>query len=231
MFSLAPRTLCRSFVALGLLATLALPAAAELVSLRSGNATIGNADPQISALVGLGATPLSASLFTAADFAAACGPRSAVVIAPHPAWLQQLACDPQAQWIGTDAIASPASALYCQPFDVQTCCIESAVMTFCWAGDDALGDGIYGGPNLDGVYINGTAVTPSINTGSYATQTTAGPIDVTALVHCGSNQLQVYNRDAAILVSGVIYSVTIDITECSVPTESTNFSSVKSLYR
>jgi len=84
---------------------------------------------------------------------------------------------------------------------------------------------------LDGVYINGVAVTPSVNTGSYAAQTLAGPIDVTSLLHCGSNQLQVYNRDAAILVSGVIYSVSIDITECSVPTESTNFSSVKSLYR
>jgi hypothetical protein len=215
----------------GLALASSLAVAAEVINLRSGNAAIGNADPQINALVGLGATPLSASLFTAADFAAACGPRSAVVIAPHPAWLAQLACDPLAQWIGTDAVASPASALYCQPFDVQTCCIESAVLTFCWAGDDALGDGIYGGPNLDGVYINGVAVTPSINTGSYAAQTTAGPLDVTALLHCGSNQLQVYNRDAAILVSGVIYSAVIDITECAVPTESNSFSNVKSLYR
>ncbi len=206
-------------------------AAAELVTLRSGNAAVGNPDPQINMLVGLGATPLSANPFTAADFDSACAGRSAIVCTPHPAWLQQLPCDPLAQWIGTDPFATPASALYCQPFDVQTCCIESATLNFCFSTDDALGDGIYGGPNLDGVYLNGVAVTPSINTGSYATETQSGATDVTALIACGSNQLQVYNRDAGFVVSGVIYSATIDITECSVPTESSNFSNVKSLYR
>ncbi len=206
--------------------------AAELITLRSGNALPGNPDPQISLLLGTGGAALSANPFTSADFAAACGPRSAVVITtPIGPWLQQLACDPLARWVGTDALATPASGLYCQNFDVETCCIESAVLSFCFSTDDALGDGIYGGPNLDGVYLNGVAVTPSINTGSYATETQVGPVDVTGLIACGSNQLQVYNRDAALVVSGVIYSATIDITECAVPTEDSSFGSVKSLYR
>lgn len=205
--------------------------AAEFIQLRSGNGTIGGPDSQINMLVGSGATALSATPFTPADFGAACGGRPAIIINPHPAWLQSLACDPQAQWIGTDPVGTPASALYCQNFNVQTCCIHSAWMTFCWSGDDALGDGIYGGPNLDGVYINGVAVSPSINTGSYAAQTMAGPIDVSALLHCGTNSLQIYNRDAALVVSGIIYRATFDITECSVSEETSTFGAIKSLYR
>jgi len=221
-----------SFLILFLLAiALAGVADAETVSLRSGNAPIGSPDPQINMLLGSGGTPLSAASFTSADFAAACSSRPAIVINPHPAWLQQLACDPQAQWIGTDPFGTPATALYCQAFDVQTCCIQKAFMTFCWSGDDAIGDGIYGGPNLDGVYLNGVAVTPSINTGSYAVQTVAGPTDVAALIHCGTNYLQVYNRDAAFVVSGIIYSMTIDISDCTVPSEAQSFGAIKTLYR
>jgi hypothetical protein len=229
----------RSFVVSCLVAALGLcflgfgveRASAEVIFLRSGNGPIGGPDTQINMLVGTGATPLSASLFTPADFAAACNGRPAIVINPHPAWLQQLPCDLAAQWIGTDPVGTPASALYCHTFNVQTCCIQSALLKFCWAGDDALGDGIYGGPNLDGVYINGTPVVPSINTGSYAAPTSVGGVDVTALLHCGSNQLQIYNRDAALVVSGVIYQAVLDITECSVPGEGATFGTVKSLYK
>ncbi len=219
-------------LSLGIVALLgASPASAEFIALRSGNAPIGGPDPLINMTVGLGGTPLSASLFTAADFAAACSSRPAIVITPHPAWLQSLPCDPLAKWIGTDPVGTPASALYCQPFTVQTCCIGAAYLTFCWSGDDALGDGIYGGPNMDGVYINGVAVTPSINTGSYAVPTTAGPIDITSLIHCGNNALQIYNRDAAFVVSGIVYSAKIDITDCAVTDEPAAFGSIKALYR
>lgn len=209
----------------------AVPASAEFIALRSGNGPIGGPDPQINMLVGVGGTALSAAPFTAADFGAACGGRPAIVINPHPAWLQSLPCDPAAQWIGTDPVGTPASALYCQPFTVQTCCIGAAYLTFCWSGDDAIGDGIYGGPNLDGVYINGVPVTPSINTGSYATPTTVGPIDITSMIHCGANELQVYNRDAAFVISGIVYSAKIDITDCTVPSENSAFGSIKALYR
>lgn len=229
----AIRILCSTMLlSLGIIALLgASPASAEFIALRSGNAPIGGPDPLINMSVGFGGTPLSASLFTAADFAAACGGRPAVVITPHPAWLQSLPCDPLAQWIGTDPVGTPASALYCQPFTVQTCCIGAAYLTFCWSGDDAIGDGIYGGPNLDGVYINGVPVAPSINTGSYAVPTTVGPIDITAMIQCGNNELQIYNRDAAFVISGIVYSAKIDITDCTVPDETSTFGGIKALYR
>lgn len=217
---------------LGLLACVQVsPAAAEFIALRSGNGTLGGPDSQITMSTGSGGTPLSATPFAAGDFSAACGGRSAIIMFPHSAWLQSLACDPLAQWIGPDMFGTPASALYCQPFTVQTCCIDKAYLSFCWSGDDALGDGIYGGPNLDGVYINGVAVAPSINTGSYAAQTQVGPIDISSMIQCGTNYLQIYNRDAAFVVSGIIYSASIDITECTVPEETGSFGSIKALYR
>jgi hypothetical protein len=132
---------------------------------------------------------------------------------------------------GIDALNSPGSALYCQSFDIQTCCIESATLSFCWSADDNLGDALYGGANPDGVYLNGVAVSPSITGGSYATETQVGPVDVTSLVQCGVNQLQVYNRDAGFAVSGVIYSATLDITECASPVEGSSWGNIKALYR
>lgn len=225
------RRLSGIILSAALAALLAAPALAEVVVLRSGNAPVGNPDPQITFLGGSGGTPLMPNTFQPIDFQSACGGQQATVINPHPAWLQSLACDPQARWIGVDASGTPTSALYCQPFQVHTCCIQSAVLSFCWAGDDALGDGIYGGPNLDGVYINGVAVTPSINTGSYALQTQVGGVDVTPLLHCGTNYLQIYNRDAAFAISGVIYNATFDISECITPAIPTTFSGIKALYR
>lgn len=218
-------------LSLGVMALVAGQAIAETVVLRSGNGPVGGPDSQINVLVGMGGTPLSAAPFTPFDFGMACAGRPAVVITPHPAWLQSLPCDPQAQWIGIDPVGTPASALYCHTFNVQTCCIQQAILNFCWSGDDALGDGIYGGPNLDGVYINGVPVVPSINTGSYATPTQVGGVNVTALLHCGQNQLQIYNRDAALVVSGIVYTAVIDIVECSVPNEASSFGEIKALYR
>ncbi len=214
-----------------LLMTVADDAASETVTVRSGNAPIGNPDPLINMLVGPGGAALSAAAFTTGDFAAACGGADAMVIAGHPAWLQQLPCDPQARWIGIDPVGTPASTFYCQNFVVHTCCITSATLDFCWAADDAIGDLIYGGPNPDGVYVNGVAVTPGINGGNYAVASQSGPVDVTPLLHCGDNQLQVYNRDAGFAISGVIYSATFDIVECTVPNEDLSFGQIKSLYR
>ena len=204
--------------------------ASELVTLRSGNGPIGTLDPGITFLSGAGGTPLSPLPFTAADFAAACGGPNAAIVPNYSAWGASLPCDPLAQWIAVDFNWGAVSTLYCQPFDVETCCIERATLSFCWMADDALGDGIYGGPNLDGVYLNGVAVSPSINTGNYATETTASA-DVTGLIQCGSNSLQVYVRDAGFSVTGVIYSASLDIHECVVPVEESTWGSVKSLYR
>jgi hypothetical protein len=206
-------------------------AATEVVVLRSGNAAIGFPDPYINVMAGSCGIPLSPNPFTAADFDAACAGHSAMVVAPYPGiWLPQLDCDPQAQWIGIDMNLTAASALYCYNFNIETCCIDHASLQICWAADDTIGDAVYGGPNPDGVYLNGTAVSPSISGGSYATESQAGPVDVTSLVHCGSNQLVIYDRDAGCGISGLIFSAQIDIDECITPTGTSDWSTIKALY-
>ncbi len=136
---------------LAAIATSDVAAAVETVTLRSGNAPAYSPDPSITLISGGGGGALSPNPFTAADFAAACsGPTNATVTVPLSVWLQQLPCDPLAQWIGIDAFNSPGSALYCHAFDIQTCCIESATLRFCWSADDNLGDALYGGANPDG---------------------------------------------------------------------------------
>lgn len=223
-----------SVLVLSALSMVMIPDAAEAVetiTLRSGNAPANQPDPSITMLTGTPGGALLPNPFTASDFAAACSGPNATVTVPISVWLQQLACDPMAQWIGIDWQNSPGSALYCQSFDIQTCCIESATLSFCWSADDNLGDALYGGANPDGVYLNGVAVSPSITGGNYAAETQAGPVDVTSLVQCGINQLQVYNRDAGFAVSGVIYTATLDIIECMSPAEDSSWSSIKALYK
>jgi hypothetical protein len=205
--------------------------ATEVIVLRSGNATVGNPDPFINMNVGSGAAPLSPTPFTPSDFDSACNATSAIVCQPHPNWLQHLDCDPQAQWIGIDAFATPASTLFCYTFDIVTPCIEQALLNFCWATDDNLGDALGGGANPDGVYLNGFPVSPSIFGGNYASDTVVPLTDVTSLVSPGTNRLEVYVRDLGFVVSGVIFSATFEITECPSPAESSTWSSIKSMFR
>lgn len=210
---------------------IAASASAETIVLRSGGATVGNPDPNTTVLVGSGGALLSLVPFTANDFAAACSGTSAIVCQGPSVWAPQLPCDPMAQWIGIDAFATPASAMYCQNFNVETCCIGRATLDFCWVADDVLGDTYAGGPNPAGVYINGVAVTPLIEGGNYATETIAGGVDVTNLLHCGNNQLSIYNRDLGFTVSGVMFSATLEVLDCEVSSESSSWGSVKALYR
>jgi len=204
--------------------------ATEVIVLRSGNAPVGNPDPLITMLAGPGGAPLSASPFTASEFDQACGTIPAIVTQPHPNWLQHLECDPAAQWIGTDPVATPGSALYCYTFRIGTECIERATLSFCWATDDILGDPAGGGPNPDGVYLNGAAVSPSISGGNYASDTVSPLTDVTGLVVPGTNRLEVYNRDLGFAVSGVIFSATLEVESCSTPAENSTWGQVKSLF-
>lgn len=229
------RSLRLPFIALAFIVGLGalgagLASATEVITLRSGNAAPGSADPYITMLAGSGGAPLSASPFTPGDFDQACDGPSAIVLYPVSVYLQHLACDSLAQWIGIDAFATPASALFCQTFDVETLCIERASLSFCWVTDDVLGDPLAGGPNPDGVYLNGVAVSPSIFGGNYATETVASLTDVTSLLVTGTNRLEVYVRDIGYSVSGVMYSATLEITDCTTPTESTTWGAVKSLF-
>jgi len=224
------KRLCLILTAIAIAALSVAPALAETISLRSGGGfAFGQNDPAWTYLIGPSATALSPAPFTPGDFAAALsGPQSVVVPPYGGAWLAALLCDPQAQWISTDANSGPATALYGHQFDVQTCCITQAFLNFCWSSDDNIGDQLFGGGNPMGVYLN--QVPLNITGGSYATESYAS-IDVTNLVHCGKNEIHVYNRDAANVVTGVMFSVTIDIVGCPVKTESSTWGSVKAMYR
>ena len=100
-----------------------------------------------------------------------------------------------------DANPGPATALYGHSFNVETCCITKATLSFCWASDDNIGDQLFGGGNPMGVYLNGVAL--PFTGGSYATEN-SGSVDVTSLLHCARNEIFVYNRDAAYVVTGVL---------------------------
>lgn len=209
--------------------TLVTTAGATTIFLRSGNAPAGSADPQIRMLALPGGCGIGfPTAFTALDFAAAdAGPQAVVESFIHPAWSPTLSCDPSAQWIGTNAQASPQTALFSQTFIIPgPCCFTKAYMDFCWMVDDALGDSV----NPAGVYVNGVPVA-AVAGGNFASTTFLGTIDVTALVHCGVNTLYVYDRDIGCAVSGVNYHAAFNLVDCITPTHGSTWGAVKAIYR
>ena len=204
-------------------------AAATTVTIRTGNAPIGQPDPLVRFLAepsgNCGAGFPAA--FTPADFAAASSGANPYVLTAFSPWIASLPCDPAAQWITPFADLSARSALFAQDFVVpEPCCIHQATLSFCWAQDDWLGD-------LDtfinpGVFLNGTPL--PIAGGSYAAETQA-VVDVTGILHCGVNTLYVYDRDAGCAVSGLIYSATFQIDECPVSVGPTTWGRLKALYQ
>lgn len=193
------------------------------VTLRTGNAAVGQPDPQIRYIApnlncgqAIKNTP-----FTAADFTAAQTGTNPFVVSPHPVWGQSLPCDPQARWIALGTNLTPArSALFAQPFTVNPGTVISATIKFCWMADDNIGDATFGGPNPMGVYVNGVPI-PPLTGGGYATQT-----QITATIPAGTltpgvNWLYVYKRDAGCGISGLNYSAEICYTlwQCRSPLE------------
>ena len=209
---------------------LTLPASAATVTIRTGNAAIGLTDPLIGFLpepTGFCGAGFPAP-FTAADFAAAAAGANPYVIAGFsPPWVASLACDSLAQWITPFSDNAARSMLTAQEFIVpEPCCIQHATLDFCWAQDDWLGD-------IDtlinqGVFLNGTPL--PISGGSYATETSV-VVDVTGILQCGVNTLYVYDRDAGCSISGLIYSATFQIEECTVSVEPDSWGRTKALYR
>lgn len=207
----------------------AAPAHALALYAFSGNTAAGNPDPifrrlDLATSCGIGA----AAAFTAADFAAANSAPPAVRLSYiHPAWGTSIPCEPNASWIGVDALATPRSALYSVDFNVPAqCCFTAAYLDFCWLVDDALGDAI----NPAGIYLNGFPI-PAVAGGNYSTETAMGGIDVTPYVKCGVNTLYIYDRDLGCAVSGVMIGAMLQINECVTPTEGTSWGSVKATYR
>src|SRR4249920_1541920 len=85
------------------------PANAENVQLVS--------DPSWTYSSGPAGLPLSASPFTAADFAAALSGPNAVVVPPYGGfWLPTLSCNDRAVWISVDANRGPATTLFAHEF-------------------------------------------------------------------------------------------------------------------
>ncbi len=211
------------------LSLLAAPASAVVITLKSGNAAPGNPDPLITYVdlatsCGLGYP----TAFTAAEFTAAlAGPQATVIGFPHPAWQTSIPCDPSAAWVGRDNFGTPMSALYAMEFDLgDPCCFTKATLDFCWGVDDALGDAI----NPAGIYLNGTPLA-AVQGGSLASQTEVNGMDVTSLVHCGRNTLHIYDRDLGCVISGIIFSAKLDVTECIVQAHSSSWGKVKAIYR
>jgi len=164
--------------------------------------------------------------FTSADFLAARTGPHAYVRPVYSGWIAGLTCDPTAQWISESAANDSHTSLYAISFDVATCCIAHAELTFCWAADDSLGGATY---NTAGVYLNELPLN-SISGGGPGVETSVGPVDVSSLVHCGSNTLYVYDHDTAWVISGVLFNAEINITECATPTELTTWSTIKAMY-
>jgi hypothetical protein len=218
----------RCCVTVALIAGLAGSAAsAEVITLRSGQVgglpgVAGQADDIVTYLPNNppGAA-ISASPFTAADFAGAASGPAAHVINAHPAWTPGIS-DPLARWINwgvdqqvdpTGAITGtgyglPGSSLYAIPFFVTTAGAIGGNMNIEYAIDDVGGDWYapYLGGNPNTLYINGVALPHQ--GGNYAASTFYSQfIPFTS----GWNFLYIYQRDAGILVSGTIFSITIDV--------------------
>lgn len=206
-----------------------LPAESLSIYAVSGQVAPGGPDPvfrrlSLATSCGVG-FPVA---FGPADFAAAdaSGPATRIQF-PHPLWGTSIPCEPNAAWIGADAVGTPVSAMYSVDFDLpETCCFTAAALDFCWLVDDYLGDSI----NPAGIYLNGVSIA-SVSGGNYATETAVGGINVTSLLHCGKNTLYIYDVDAGCAISGVMIGALLQVTECVTPTEGTSWGSVKATYR
>lgn len=200
-------------------------AASQTITLRSG---------QVGGLPGVAGQPddivtflpnnppgaaISASPFTAADFAGAASGGPAHVINPVSVWAPGLS-DTAARWINFDGFfvnpdgtpgtgwGTPGSCLYAVPFNITLSSITNATLSLEFAVDDHLGDFSFGGGNSDGLYINGMPT--GYAGGNYATPTFHFQ-NITSMVNPGLNYLYFYQRDLGVSVSGLIFSATIDV--------------------
>lgn len=182
-------------------------ATTQIINLQSGNGAINSPDSQITYWAASGCcAQLSASPFTAANFAAAQGGPSAYVVTPVGAWINPLPECATSKWIGIDAAATPRSALYAIPFTINSKCPDSVTLQICFAADDTLGDGT-SGPNPAGLYVNGVPLAGS--GGSGINTQVCQFFNITSLVSNGQNWLYLYGWDSFGSVSGINFCATI----------------------
>lgn len=199
--------------------------ASQIINLRSGQVggfpgIAGQPDDIVTWRPGTpGGAPASGSVFGGADFTGANTGAPAHVINPVSVWTPGIS-DPLARWINWDGYfvnpdGSPGSGngvagsvLYAVPFFVTTSSVTFANIKLEYAVDDYLGDSLFGGPNPDGLYING--IPTGYSGGSYATPTIHNQ-NITAMVTPGLNYMYLYQRDAGFGVSGIIFSARIKV--------------------
>jgi hypothetical protein len=203
--------------------------AVEVITVRSGQSGgVPGAPGALDDIVNFnpwgnpGGLPVLGTPFTPADYAATDAGPSARVITPLSVWMGGAVAplsDPLARWINFESDPSsgygiPAgSALYAVPFFINSATFSNATLVVEGGVDDWLGDALGGGPNPDGLYVNGvpsglSTLTPADF--NYAVPTTH-IVDITANVTPGQNYLYFYQRDGGIGVSGLIFSATITV--------------------
>lgn len=159
---------------------------------------------------------VSGSAFTAADFASTASGAAARVVNPQGAWMGGVVAplsDPLARWINyaeSGGYGPSGSVLYAVPFWINTASITSAILTMEGGVDDVLGDWYSGGPNPDGLYVNGFLTGYQYQGFNFAYATTHTQ-SITAMVSPGLNYLYFYQRDIGYGAGGIIFSATITV--------------------
>ncbi|MBI5850278.1 MAG: hypothetical protein HZB39_04455 [Planctomycetes bacterium] len=140
---------------------------------------------------------------------------AAVVVPAYSSWCPSISGSP-AVWLSNNASRGPASIMFCQDFTVNTCTgsIGKAILNLRYAVDDHLGDGVSGGPNIAGLYVNGQPVYVSGTTTGAAGICRTMTRNITSLVHQGVNTFTLYCRDTQAVISGAMWDAVIDIDPC-----------------
>jgi MYXO-CTERM domain-containing protein len=180
----------------------------QIITLHSGNGTVGGVDSAITFLAGP-ANSGFASPFTATDFANASAGPAARIITPNGAWG---ALPPPAQWIGTNATAGTVegpSALYAINFAITDAVVTSATLNFDFLVDNILGSVSSFGSD-EGLFINGVALAGSSGGGFAGTfNFTSG--DISSLLTTGVNTLYINVTDVG-GPAGLLFNATITTT-------------------
>ena len=205
----------RSFAPWSLLGVAALTlltcwsARAEIITLRSGNGSVGGTDSLVNMLIGPADSAFAAA-FTPANFASARTGPDAFIVARNVAWIAALAGDSTSQWIGTSAGAASAgsTALYAIDF-VLSNPFTTATLDLHYAVDNVLGTG----PN-QGVYLNGTAISGSSTGGTFTSEFSLSRSDIGSLLSLGTNTLFIDATDQG-GPAGLLFRATITTNESS----------------
>lgn len=192
------------------LVLIAVPAFGGTITLQSGNGPVGGTDSRVTMLVG----PANGGfgvVFDSSHFAAALSGPPAFVSPANGAWKAHLDPDPSAEWLTTRFISGPGvwsdTALFAISFDLGAAPIQSASLDFHFLVDNDLGDAFNEGLFLNGLPIPGTRLTGQ-STSHFQADHAFIDLDLSSLVHAGTNTLFVYqfDRDGP---SGLQFSATV----------------------